>query len=52
MMGNANYGDYVPDKISPASLSRDFLLCVSNINLTFIVSCICGSTTLSKFSEY
>ena len=30
MMGNANYGDYVPDKI-PASLSCDFLLCANNI---------------------
>jgi hypothetical protein len=26
MMGNAKYGDYVPDKISPNSLSRDFSL--------------------------
>lgn len=41
MMGNASYGDYVPDKISPESLSRDFLLCVSNIYLIIIVSCIC-----------
>ena len=30
MMKNANYGDYIPDKIL-ASFSCDFLLCVSNI---------------------
>ena len=28
MMGNPNYGNYVPDRISPSMLSRDFLLSV------------------------
>ena len=28
MMGNPAYGDFIPDKIEPMSLSRDFLLSV------------------------
>ena len=28
MIGNEKYGDYVPDKVSPNLLSRDFLLSV------------------------
>ena len=28
MMGNASYAEYVPDRISPNMLSRDFLLSV------------------------
>ena len=33
MLGNANYGDYIPDNIQPMSLSRDFILSVSLLSL-------------------
>ena len=31
MMGNANYGYYILDRVKPLSLSRDFLLTVSDL---------------------
>ncbi len=31
MIGNAEYGYYVPDKVAPKLLSREFLLAVNNI---------------------
>ena len=30
-MGNANYGYYIPYRVKPLSLSRDFLLTVSDL---------------------
>lgn len=30
-MGNANYGYYILDRVKPLSLSRDFLLTVSDL---------------------
>ena len=39
MIGNAAYGDYIPDKIKPMSLSRDFLLTVIYfINIIFYIA--------------
>ena len=39
MMGNEKYGDYVPDKISPNLLSRDFLFSVRY----YLLYCIANS---------
>ena len=41
-MENANYADYVPDRISPKLLSREFLLCVRICLYNFIAYCIFG----------
>ena len=46
MIGNEKYGDYVPDRVSPRLLSRDFLLSVSLVYIIFIVNSLCWSTTL------
>ena len=32
MIGNAEYGYYVPNKVVPKLLSREFLLAVNNIS--------------------
>ena len=32
MLGNPIYGNYIPDRIRPMSLNRDFLLTVSEFN--------------------
>ena len=40
MMGNGEYGKYVPDGVNPQSLSREFLLSVSPVINIYIVSCI------------
>lgn len=37
---NPKFGEYLPDNISPMSLSRDFLLTVSYLYLIISVSCI------------
>ena len=47
MIGNPKYGDYVPDRITPNMLTRDYLLSVSILLLIFIVDCIFGSNPLS-----
>ena len=52
MMGNEKYGDYVPDRTSPHSLSRDFLLSVRLLHLIDIVGCLYRSNIISKFSKY
>ena len=36
MTGNPAYSDFIPDKIKPMSLSRDFLLSVKNVYIIFI----------------
>ena len=39
MLHKAAYGDYIPDKIKPMSLSRDFLLTVIYfINIIFYIA--------------
>lgn len=47
MIGNPKYGDYVPDRIKPNMLTRDFLLSVTILLLIFIVDLILGSNPLS-----
>ena len=52
MMGNEKYADYVPDKISPNSLSREFLLSVNKQLYNLLVDSIFGSNVVSKSPEY
>lgn len=47
MIGNPKYGDYVPDRITPNMLTRDFLLSVTIFLLIFIVDRIFGPNPLS-----
>ena len=51
MIGNPKYGDYVPDRITPNMLTRDYLLSVSILLLIFIVDCIFGSNPLSTIAN-
>ena len=52
MIGNANYGNYVPDRITPKMLSRDYLLSVSILFYNLVVNCLFGSSTLSTIANY
>lgn len=40
MIGNESYADYVPDKVAPQLLSRDFLLSVNKFDITFTANCL------------
>lgn len=52
MMGNLEYGKYVPNGVNPHSLSREFLLSV-NKYINFYIACIiCGSTFIWEISSY
>ena len=42
-MSNGNYADYVPDRISPKLLSKEFLLYVL---IKILAYSLCGSTVL------
>ena len=52
MIGNEKYGDYVPDRVSPLLLWRDFLLSVSLVYIIFIVNSLCWSTIISNYAKY
>ena len=52
MMGNEKYGDYVPDRVSPNLLSREFLLSVKLLLYNLLVNSIFGSSIISKSSKY
>ena len=43
---NPKFKDYLPDNVSPMCLSRDFLLTVSFLYLTFIVSGVSGASVI------
>ena len=43
---NPKFKDYLPDNVSPMCLSRDFLLTVSFLYLTFIVSGVSGTSVI------
>ena len=52
MIGNEKYGDYVPDRVSPHLLSRDFLLSVTLVYIIFIVNSLCWPAIISKIAKY
>ena len=51
MLGNASYAEYVPDRISPNMLSRDFLLSVIIIYNISIVNCFRRSNAISAIAD-
>ena len=44
MIGNEEYGRYVPNGVNPISLSREFLLSVSNIIIKELANFARGSS--------
>jgi len=52
MMGNEKYADYVPDRVSPHSLSREFLLSVNLLLYNSLANSVFRSYIISKPSKY
>ncbi len=51
-MGNEKYADYVPDRVSPHSLSREFLLSVNLLLYNSLANSVFRSYIISKPSKY
>ena len=52
MMGNEKYADYVTDRVSPHSLSREFLLSVNLLLYNSLANSVFRSYIISKPSKY